>query len=108
MSTVADDLRKAAELFEERHALYGPAYKKVGVILAVLFPQGVTLKTLEDHNRYHLLGWIIGKLVRYASNFETGGHDDSIKDAGVYCAMLRHYDEETKLRNYDKEKRKNG
>lgn len=97
--SVADDLRLAASLFEDRNREYGEAYKIVGDVLEKMFPNGIALNTKEDHVRYHLLGWAVGKLVRYSANFNNGGHDDSIKDAGVYCAILRNFDEETNKKN---------
>jgi len=92
MSTVAEDLRQAAQLFEERNAQYGDAYIVVGKVLHELFPKGIALNSPEDHARMHLLGWTVGKLTRYAANFSKGGHEDSLKDASVYTAMLRNLD----------------
>jgi hypothetical protein len=35
---------------------------------------------------------IIVKLTRYVINWNQGGHQDSIHDAMVYCAMLEEID----------------
>jgi hypothetical protein len=39
---------------------------------------------------------IVSKLHRYALNFETGGHQDSLKDLAVYAAMLASLDDANK------------
>ncbi len=86
--SAADILRKAAETYEERNEQYGDAFVVVGKVMEALMPEGVELKTEEDFRRFHLLEWSVGKLVRYAQNFDKGGHADSVLDASVYLAML--------------------
>ncbi len=72
--------------FKERNTTYRDNYLIVGKMLAALYPDGITLKTPDDFIRYHFVDWLIGKLSRWAN---TGmAHDDSIKDAAVYAAML--------------------
>lgn len=61
--------------------------------MAALFPDGVKLETKEDHNRFHIFMLVLVKLSRYCVNWEQGGHQDSIHDAAVYCAMLESIDE---------------
>ena len=87
-------LKKAAETYKERNKVYGNTYKRHGGVAAALFPNGVALRTAEDHNRFAALTLIIGKLTRYATNFEKGGHADSIHDLGVYAFMLEELDDE--------------
>jgi len=89
-------LKKAAETYEERNKVYGDTYKRHGKVTAALFPNGVILKTTEDHNRFGVLTLVIGKLTRYCTNFEKGGHADSIHDLGVYAFMLEELDAEQK------------
>jgi hypothetical protein len=86
-------LANAAETFAERRKVYGDNYKRVGAAMAALFPNGVELKTADDHNRFHILMLVIVKLSRYCVNWEKGGHQDSIHDAAVYCAMLEDIDD---------------
>lgn len=73
-----------AATYKERNALYGANYVKVGEIMAILFPDGITVKTVDDHVRFHLLTWMIGKLTRMTPNW----HKDSIHDLPVYGALL--------------------
>ena len=89
-------LKKAAETYAERNKVYGNTYKRHGQVAAALFPDGVTLKTVDDHNRFGVLTLVIGKLTRYCTNFSTGGHADSIHDLGVYAFMLEELDAEQK------------
>jgi hypothetical protein len=91
MPDVAKSLHEAANVFEERNAVYQDAYLIVGKVTEALFPNGVSLVTEEDHNRWHLLELIIVKLTRYSANWKTG-HKESMDDLVVYGAMLRALD----------------
>lgn len=88
IKNVPQDLHAAADLFAERNAVYGSNYEMVGDLMVTLFPKGITLKTREDHNRFHLFMLKIVKLSRYAINYEKGGHADSLEDDIVYTAMI--------------------
>jgi len=89
--TAADIMAEAAETFRERNKVYGDNYKNVGQAMQGFFPNGITLSTPEDHNRFHLFMLAVVKMTRYANNWEQG-HKDSIRDATVYCAMLESID----------------
>jgi hypothetical protein len=93
MADVAKSLHEAAEVFEQRNAVYQDAYLIVGKVTEALFPNGVHLVTEEDHNRWHILELIIVKLTRYSANWKTG-HKESMDDLVVYGAMLRALDQE--------------
>lgn len=93
-SLVGDNLRLAAQTFDERNEQYGDAYKKHGNIISAFFPNGLVLKTPEDFNRYSMFSAVCSKMNRYAANFHKGGHADSILDATTYAAMLKTLDEE--------------
>lgn len=95
MTDIPGKLREAAKVFEERNAVYQDAYLIVGKVTEALFPNGVTLVTEEDHNRWHLLELIIVKLTRYSANWKTG-HKESMDDLIVYGAMLASLDDEIK------------
>lgn len=86
--TVPELLRAGAATYEERNPLYGDNYKRIGPIMAVLFPDGIPCRTPEDHNRFGAWYMAFNKLIRYAMQFERGGHLDSAHDAMVYSAML--------------------
>jgi hypothetical protein len=60
-------------------------------MLVAAFPEGVTLKTNLDHERFALYCLILVKLSRYSVQWETG-HHDSIHDCAVYAAMLEAVD----------------
>lgn len=81
-------LRECADTFDERNAVYGNNYAMVGKVMAALFPNGITLKTVDDHNRFHLFMLKIVKLTRYSINYDQGGHADSAVDDIVYTAMV--------------------
>ncbi len=80
-------LEDLAGLYRERNVLYKDNYKRTGVALAAVFPDGVTLRTPDDFTRFHLFAISMMKLSRYAINWGTG-HSDSLRDASVYLAML--------------------
>jgi hypothetical protein len=90
--SVADILRSAADLFEERNEVYADNYKNVGPMMAAMFPEGLQVQSAHDWNRLHILLLKIVKLTRYAQNWETGGHEDSTRDDIVYGGMLAHID----------------
>jgi hypothetical protein len=91
-------LEKSAETFRARNAVYGDNYLKVGKVMAALFPDGVTLRTVDDHNRFHIFMLAVVKLTRYVHNWDATGHADSCHDLTVYAAMLESIDEEIRNR----------
>lgn len=84
---VTELLTRMAKLYAERNAVYKDNYKKVGEVMVALFPEGKTLKTAEDFNKWHLFELAIVKLTRYVNQYE-GGHLDSLEDLIVYMAMV--------------------
>lgn len=97
--TAADFLDEAAKTFRDRNAVYGDNFKRVGAVMAALFPEGITLKTEDDHNRFHIFALCVIKMTRYTQNWNVGGHADSIHDNTVYSAMLEAIDAEIKGRS---------
>jgi hypothetical protein len=89
---VGDLLRDAASTYEDRDRAYGSSYKTFGKVMALMFPEGLHLKTARDFNRFAVFMHTIGKPIRYAANFTKGGHDDSLRDTSVYATMLRSLD----------------
>jgi hypothetical protein len=85
-------LRDAAKKYEERNKVYGDNYLRTGEALKALFPDGLKLETAHDQNRFQIFNLIMVKLSRYVVNWNDGGHQDSIHDAAVYCAMLEAID----------------
>jgi hypothetical protein len=96
-----DSLRQSAEVFEERGQVYGDAYKNFGHVLMALRPNGFAIRNIEDANRLGVLTQIVMKIVRYANQFEAGGHDDSLLDLSTYAAMLRELDAEGRAKGVD-------
>jgi hypothetical protein len=78
-------LADMADTFRERNAVYGDNYKRVGQVMLALHPDGIELKTKDDHELFHLWSLIIVKLTRFSVSGLT--HTDSIHDAAVYLAM---------------------
>jgi hypothetical protein len=93
---VPDMLRESAATYEERNKVYGDNYKRFGHTMLTLFPEGITLSTADDFNRFCLLLMNIHKISRYTKSFKSGGHDDSLLDISVYATMLREVDKEAK------------
>lgn len=94
-----DSLRQSADVFEERGRVYGDAYKNFGHVLMALRPNGFAIRTVEDANRLGVFVQILSKIVRYANQFEAGGHDDSLLDLSTYAAMLRELDAEGRAKD---------
>lgn len=85
-------LKDAGKTFEDRHKVYGDNYKKVGAVMAALFPEGLMLRTEDDHNRFHIFMLQVVKMTRYVENWDNGGHEDSMLDLAVYAAMQNSID----------------
>lgn len=96
--TVPEMLRECADVYEQRNALYKDNYKRIGGILRILFSDGFKLETDADFNRMATFVQIVGKITRYAAQFNNGGHDDSLLDNSVYSQMLRELDAEERGR----------
>lgn len=86
MTTAADILAEMADTYRERNKVYGDNYKRVGAVMAAMFPNGVDLFTEDDYNVWHLFELMVVKLTRFANSGLT--HEDSIHDAAVYAAMV--------------------
>jgi len=93
MKTVPEMLNDSAKIYEERNKLYGDNYKRFGPIMKLLFPQGITLSSESDFNRFGIFVQVVSKITRYSENFNRGGHDDSLDDAAVYVMMLKELDQ---------------
>jgi len=92
VKSVPENLRNAADIFEERSKLYGDNYLRFGYIMLGLFPKGTDLKTPDDFGRMGIFTQIVSKVTRYAEQFEKGGHPDSLDDISVYSMMLQELD----------------
>lgn len=90
--TAADAMLAGAKTWQERQTTYGSNYVRAAGALAALFPDGVTLKTQKDHERFQIFNLIVVKLSRYTVNWSLGGHKDSVHDAMVYAALLESID----------------
>jgi len=84
-----DLLADGAATFRQRNAVYGDTYLNFGKAAAAMFPNGLTIPAdPEAFNRLGNFVQCLGKVMRYASNLEQGGHQDSAHDLMVYAAML--------------------
>jgi hypothetical protein len=87
-------LMKSAEKFRSKNAEHGDAYLKVGVILNQLFPEGITLKTINEFNKFTTLIQILYKVTRMCNtcfNEKELIHDsefDSPNDLGIYAHIF--------------------
>jgi hypothetical protein len=94
VASVPDRLVVLGRLYKQRNALYGDNYKHFGHVMVGMFPQGVTLETEEEFNRFTLLINIVHKATRYARGLKAGGHIDSLDDIAVYAQMAQEFDDE--------------
>lgn len=86
-------LMNMARTYRDRNAVYGDNFLRLGQTMHAMFPQGLTLQGPDDWIRLYFLFLQQVKLSRYATNFKSGGHKDSVHDAAVYGALLESYDE---------------
>jgi hypothetical protein len=99
MKTADEFLDLASVTFKAKNAEYGTNYLRVGAAMAAMFPNGVALKTADDWNRMHIFLLAVVKKTRYATNWNRGGHADSVRDLAVYAAMLESIDAEIAARD---------
>ena len=81
-------LDNLADTYRHRGERYRESFKQVGEVMKIVFPEKRTISTVQDFNALHLLMMIVVKLVRFGNQGMM--HKDSIEDAAVYCAMMRH------------------
>lgn len=86
MKTPDQILADMAATYKERSASYGDNWLKLGNVMQAMFPDGLTLKTPEDWNKFHLWFLSLIKMTRLAET--KFSHQDSAHDNAVYAAML--------------------
>lgn len=84
--TAADILGEMADTYRARNAVYGDNFRRVGPVMQALHPNGVTQKSAQDHELFHLWSLLIVKASRFAVSELT--HQDSMHDLCVYGAMI--------------------
>jgi len=82
---VPEQLELMAKTFRERSAVYKDNYKKVSLLMKVLWPDGIP-EGLVFTEHFHLFELLLVKISRYANSNLT--HRDSIHDGAIYCAMI--------------------
>ena len=96
--TVDAALKKLADIYLERNALYKDNYKNFGTMMMALqnFVPGGSFptETEDDWNRLCLLFMLASKVSRYCASYMDGGHPDSLDDSSVYAQMLNEIDRE--------------
>jgi hypothetical protein len=86
MQTADKVMENMLATFKERGKIYKTNYLMIGEILSVMFPEGVVLKTPEDHNKWHLFLMTMVKATRLANT--NLSHEDSGLDMAVYASMF--------------------
>lgn len=90
---IDNTLAEMATTFSNRNAVYKNNHVMVGRVMAAFFPDGVTLKTPEDFEKWSFFEAKIIKLTRFVASDLT--HEDSILDDGVISAMMKTLMEDT-------------
>ena len=83
-------MQQAIKTFQERNKTYGDNYLQHGEVMQALFPKGVHLNSVHEHNRFGIINMIVAKLTRYCQGEKP--HQDSIHDLGVYAFILESVD----------------
>lgn len=92
---VPERLSALGALYEERNKLYKDNYKHFGKVLKGMFPNGLTLNTEEEFNRFAIFIQLVHKNTRLAQGIASGVHQDSCDDLAVYAQMLAEYGDES-------------
>jgi hypothetical protein len=94
-----DVLQKAIDLQIERARTYRvngrDGLTVHSEILRLIWPEGIDFDEVTAE-KFVVLNYIIGKVVRYGLKLDDGGHEDSAMDMCVYGAILAAMDEEPK------------
>ncbi|KKM64274.1 hypothetical protein LCGC14_1502980 [marine sediment metagenome] len=102
---VQEILMLAIAEYDLRDSTYGETWRRTGEVYAAMFPEGINLRSAEEFQRYQMFSLAFGKLIRYANNIASGGHEDSALDLINYAAMLLHATNEVKeCRNWFEDK----
>ena len=86
MKTGDEVMKDMLATFQERGKVYKNNYLIIGKALEQMFPDGISLKTADDHNRWHLFLMVMIKATRLANTALS--HKDSAHDMAVYAAMF--------------------
>ena len=87
--SVDDVFKQAMETFKGRGEQHGHTWYQVGEITKILYPNGISLQSKSDFSKFHILQWLIGKLVRFANTPKNKlVFSEHMLDAGVYCFIL--------------------
>jgi uncharacterized protein YqeY len=93
-------LEKAIELQKERAQTYRvngrDGLTVHAEILKHLWPEGLDFDEITAE-KFVVLNYIIGKVVRYGLKLKDGGHEDSAMDICVYGAILAALDPDPEL-----------
>lgn len=86
MQTADKVMEMMLATFAQRGKIYKQNYLLIGEVMETMFPDGVVLKTAEDHNRWHLFLMTMIKATRLANT--NLHHEDSGLDMAVYASMF--------------------
>jgi hypothetical protein len=100
--SVPEALAALGDIYRERNKTYGDNYKHFGQTMIGMFPNGITLKTVDDFNRFGVFIQTVSKITRYAHGWKVH-HPDTMNDTTVYSQMQRELDEEAFARKEEKE-----
>ena len=90
---VGKSLVELSQLFEEKNAQYGDAYKRFGAIMQVMYPEGRTFNNVNEWNQLGCLFNIVANLNRHATNKQSTPAEhvkasENLDDLAVYTMML--------------------
>lgn len=91
-ATPVSELLSGVETFHDRNKTYGDSYLRFGAFAAALFPNGITIRTLEDWNAFGVLVQMISKMIRLCEGWDRPTAKptvDSNHDLMVYSAILK-------------------
>ncbi len=80
-------LKKCAEIYNEKGKEYGHTYEDFGKIVMAYFPDGLSIKTEKEANKFGVFFMMMHKMMRIiSSKFNS---KDSMIDLSVYSALLK-------------------
>lgn len=95
MRALEEEFKQGMEVCCKKNKDYGNAKDKFGEVMAILFPQGITLSLKDTTNEFAIFTEILKKVMRFSNlwlkedqkNFES--IEDTLMDLGNYAFILK-------------------
>ena len=96
MRELQEDFQQGMDVCCRKNKDYGNAKEKFGLVMDVLFPEGISLFTPEEMNEFAIFSELLKKTMRFSNLWSKAGEainfesiDDTLLDLGNYAFILK-------------------